>query len=95
MRKEALPCLCPCCSLVHHHPPCADPPAGHKKGRLAEDAGGVWSHMLNYGAKLAVMGAAVTLLLEYPEMPGVLQSFCLSEWVGRGGGCVVVSGLCW
>lgn len=55
-----------------------DPPAGHKKGRLAEDAGGVWSHMLNYGAKLAVMGAAVTLLLEYPEMPGVLQSFCLT-----------------
>lgn len=57
----------------------ADPPTGQKKGRLAEDAGGVWRHALNYSAKLAVMGVAVTLLLEFPQMPGILESFCLSE----------------
>jgi len=77
-------------------PTLPDPPAGLKKGRLAEDAGGVWSHALNYGAKLAVMGVAVFLLLEYPDMPGVLQSLCLSEqplgpgwWRALGvGGCI-------
>ena len=41
------------------------------------------SHAVNYAAKLAVMGVAVFFLLEYPGMPGVLHSFCLSErWQG-------------
>lgn len=57
----------------------ADPPAGHKKGRLAEDAGGVVSHAVNYAAKLAVVGAAMALLISFPHMPSVLYSFFLSE----------------
>ena len=63
----------------------ADPPTGQKKGRLAEDAGGLWRHALHYSTKLAVMGVAVTLLLEFPQMPGILQSFFLSESQGLVG----------